>query len=71
MLEPGYIERCEAYGEERATDRAVLCAGCGEWIEKGEYYLDLGDRCYCECCLGDMPVGRLLELAGTSMTEAR
>ena len=69
MTNPGYIERCEAYGEEHPSERAALCSDCGEWIEKGEYYLDLGDRCYCECCLDDMPGGRLLALAGVSMTE--
>lgn len=70
MTNPGYIERCEAYGEERPSDRACLCSDCGEWIEKGEKYLDLGDRCYCDRCLDDMEAGELLRLVGIQMTRA-
>lgn len=70
MREPGYIERCEAYGEERPGIRSCLCADCGEWILRGEPYLPVEGRRYCERCVADMPARELLGLLGVGYGRA-
>ena len=71
MKDAPYIENTERYGYEKPPKVFGICSECEDSIFEGERYADIDGKRYCECCIEDMPLKKLLGMFGAELKEAK
>lgn len=61
---------CHPNCPNAVPDGMFECASCGEVIEYGTEYVEIGDHKYCFCCIDNMTTNELIEAFGGDVKTA-
>ena len=69
IVDAPYIAACEKWGYKNPPKPVFTCDECGEPVYKGSRVSEINGKLYCEECLSNMPLGKLLRLCGENLRE--